>query len=323
MIMPKIACLFPGQGSQAVGMCRALAERYPEAAAVFAEADRVIPELSARCFDGPAEVLNQTEWTQPALLTASVAVWQTLHRRGLRPEMVAGHSLGEYSALVAAGALPFESALRLVRQRARFMQEAVPQGQGLMAAVLGMDEAAVRQACRDAADATHGVVAPANLNGGGQIVIAGGKASVEAAVALAKERGARRVVVLPVSVPSHCALMEPASRRLGDELERVAWRDPAVMVVSNVDAEPVTTAAAAKAALVRQLSNPVRWEASVERMAAGGARTFIEVGPGRVLSGLVKRIVKDATLLSVETPDEVEALTHVLPAMVEGDVWRD
>jgi [acyl-carrier-protein] S-malonyltransferase len=192
-----------------------------------------------------------------------------------------------------------------------------------MAAVLGMDEAAVRQACRDAADATHGVVAPANLNGGGQIVIAGGKASVEAAVALAKERGARRVVVLPVSVPSHCALMEPASRRLGDELERVAWRDPAVMVVSNVDAEPVTTAAAAKAALVRQLSNPVRWEASVERMAAGGARTFIEVGPGRVLSGLVKRIVKDATLLSVETPDEVEALTHVLPAMVEGDVWRD
>jgi [acyl-carrier-protein] S-malonyltransferase len=301
-----VAFLFPGQGSQAVGMCRALAERYPEAMAVFEEADRVVAGLTARCFDGPAEELNRTEWTQPALLTAGVAVWETLQRRGLRPDVVAGHSLGEYSALVAAGALPFAAAVRLVRQRARFMQEAVPEGEGLMAAVIGLDEPTVEQLCRAAADG--GVVAPANLNGGGQIVIAGGRAPVEAAVALAKERGAKRVVVLPVSVPSHCALMEPASRRLREELERVSWSDPAVAVVTNVDATPVRTAVEARSALIRQLSNPVRWEASVRRMAAEGVQTFIEVGPGRVLSGLVRRIVKEATLFSVQTPEEVEAV---------------
>ena len=312
MIMPTVAFLFPGQGSQAVGMCRPLAERFPEARAVFAEADRVIPGLSARCFDGPAEELNRTEWTQPALLTASTAVWQTLQRRGLRPDVVAGHSLGEYSALVAAGALSFEAALRLVRQRARFMQEAVPQGQGLMAAVLGLEESAVEALCREAAEATRGVVTPANLNGGGQIVIAGEKGAVEAAVALAKARGARRVVVLPVSVPSHSPLMEPASRRLRGELDRAEWRELSVPLVTNVDAEPVTTAAAARSALVRQLSNPVRWEASVRRMAADGARAFVEVGPGRVLSGLVKRIVQEVTLLAIETPEEVEAAVSAL-----------
>jgi [acyl-carrier-protein] S-malonyltransferase len=310
MIMPKIAWLFPGQGSQTVGMCRALAEREPAAMAVFDEADRLLPGVKDCCFSGPAEALNRTEWTQPALLTAGAAVWQTLHRRGLRADVVAGHSLGEYTALVAAGALSFDAALRVVRQRARFMQEAVPQGRGLMAAILGLDEEAVQRVCRAAAESTHGVVTPANLNGGGQIVIAGEKPAVEAAAALAKEQGARRVVVLPVSVPSHCPLMEPASRRLRDELDRIAWSELSVPVVTNVDAEPVQTAEAAKSALVRQLANPVRWEASIRRMTSDGVRIFIEVGPGRVLTGLVKRIAKDAQLLSVEQPDEVEAVVQ-------------
>jgi [acyl-carrier-protein] S-malonyltransferase len=310
MIMPKIAWLFPGQGSQTVGMCQALAEREPAAMAVFDEADRLLPGLKARCFTGPAEELNRTEWTQPALLTAGAAVCQTLHRHGLRPDLVAGHSLGEYTALVAAGALPFEAALRVVRQRALFMQEAVPQGLGLMAAVLGLDEDAVQRICREAAELSLGVVTPANLNGGGQIVIAGEKAAVEAAAELAKSQGARRVVVLPVSVPSHCPLMEPASRRLRDELERVAWQALSVPVVTNVDAEPVRTVDAAKAALVRQLANPVKWEASIRRMAADGAGLFIEVGPGRVLTGLVKRIVKEAQLWSVERPDELDAVVQ-------------
>lgn len=284
-----------------------MAEREPAAMAVFDEADRVLPGVKERCFSGPVEELNRTEWTQPALLTAGAAVWQTLHRRGLRADVVAGHSLGEYTALVAAGALPFDAALRLVRQRARFMQEAVPQGAGLMAAVLGLEEEAVRDVCRAAAESARGVVTPANLNGGGQIVIAGEKAAVEAAVALAKVRGARRVVMLPVSVPSHCPLMEPAGRRLQGELDAVAWRDLSVPLVTNVDAEPVRTADAAKSALVRQLANPVRWEASIRRMAADGVQCFIEVGPGRVLTGLVKRIAKDAQLLSVEQPEELDA----------------
>jgi [acyl-carrier-protein] S-malonyltransferase len=308
MIMRKIAWLFPGQGSQTVGMCRALAEHEPAAMAVFNEADRLLPGLKERCFAGPVEELNRTEWTQPALLTAGVAVWQTLQRHGLRPDLVAGHSLGEYTALVAAGALPFEAALHVVSLRARFMQEAVPQGLGMMAAVLGLDEEAVRSVCREAAESARGVVTPANLNGGGQIVIAGEKAAVEAAAELAKARGARRVVVLPVSVPSHCPLMEPAGRRLRDELERVPWHELSVPVITNVDAEPVRTADAAKTALVRQLANPVRWDASIIRMAADGVGLFIEVGPGRVLTGLVKRIVKEAQLLSVERPDELDAV---------------
>jgi len=310
MIMPKIAWLFPGQGSQTVGMCRALAEREPAAMAVFDEADRLLPGLKARCFSGPAEELNLTEWTQPALLTAGAAVWQTLHRRGLRPDLVAGHSLGEYTALVAAGALSFEAALRVVRQRALFMQDAVPQGLGLMAAVLGLEEEAVRRVCRAAAAATGSVVAPANLNGGGQIVIAGGKAAVEAAAGLAKQEGARRVVMLPVSVPSHCPLMEPAGRRLREELDRVTWHDLSVPLVTNVDAEPVRAAGAAKEALVRQLANPVRWEASILRMTADGVGMFVELGPGRVLTGLVKRIVKEARLLSVERPEEMDAVVQ-------------
>jgi [acyl-carrier-protein] S-malonyltransferase len=312
MIIPKLAFLFPGQGSQTVGMCRGLAERHPEANAIFSAADEVIPGLSAVCFSGPAEALNQTEWTQPALLTASTAVWQTLQRRGIRPDLVAGHSLGEYSALVAADALSFTDALRIVRQRARFMQEAVPQGQGAMAAVIGLEPDAIEELCRAVSEQGRGIVVPANLNGGGQVVIAGQTAAVEAAATLARERGARRVVMLPVSVPSHCPLMEPASRRLGQELDRVRWSDLSVPVVTNVDAEPVSTASAARAALVRQLANPVRWEASIRRMAAEGVTTFVEVGPGRVLCGLVKRIVKEAQLFAVETPEELERVVGEL-----------
>jgi [acyl-carrier-protein] S-malonyltransferase len=310
MIMPKIAWLFPGQGSQTVGMCRLLAEREPAAMALFDEADRLLPGLKERCFSGPVEELNRTEWTQPALLTAGTAVCQTLHRRGLRPDLMAGHSLGEYTALVAAGALSFEAALRVVRQRAIFMQESVPQGRGLMAAVLGLDEAAVQRVCRAASESSRGVVTPANLNGGGQIVIAGEKAAVEAAAELAKRAGARRVIMLPVSVPSHCPLMEPASRRLREELDRVAWHELSVPVVTNVDAEPVRTADAAKSALVRQLANPVQWEASIRRMTGDGVGLFIEVGPGRVLTGLVKRMAKDARLFSVEQPDEVDEVVQ-------------
>jgi [acyl-carrier-protein] S-malonyltransferase len=310
MIMPKIAWLFPGQGSQTVGMCRLLAEREPAAMVLFDEADRLLPGLKERCFSGPVEELNRTEWTQPALLTAGTAVCQTLHRRGLRPDLMAGHSLGEYTALVAAGALSFEAALRVVRQRAIFMQESVPQGRGLMAAVLGLDEAAVQRVCRAASESSRGVVTPANLNGGGQIVIAGEKAAVEAAAELAKRAGARRVIMLPVSVPSHCPLMEPASRRLREELDRVAWHELSVPVVTNVDAEPVRTADAAKSALVRQLANPVQWEASIRRMTGDGVGLFIEVGPGRVLTGLVKRMAKDARLFSVEQPDEVDEVVQ-------------
>jgi [acyl-carrier-protein] S-malonyltransferase len=309
-----IAFIFPGQGSQKVGMGRALAEAAPVCRAVFDEADAALGEpLSAVCFDGPAERLTMTEYTQPAILTVSVAAVRLLAERGLHPDVVAGHSLGEYSAHVAAGTLSFDDAVRIVRRRGRYMQEAVPAGEGAMAAILGGDRAAVEQACAEAA-AEGGVVSPANLNAPGQVVIAGSREAVARAVERAKALGARKAVPLPVSAPFHCALMEPARDRLAPELRALPARDPRIPVVANVDAEPKTTAGAAIEALVAQVSAPVLWEAVVTRLSALGVRTYVEVGPGTVLSALVKKIDREARVAHIETPDGLEAVE----ALVRG-----
>jgi [acyl-carrier-protein] S-malonyltransferase len=302
-----IACLFPGQGSQAVGMGKALADQFPICAATFAEADAALGEsLSGLIFNGPADRLTLTEHTQPAILTMSVAVWRLLDERGLKPSFVAGHSLGEYSAHVAAGTLAFADAVRLVRNRGRYMQEAVPVGRGAMAAILGLDEAGVARACQEAAEGE--VVSPANLNAPGQIVIAGSAAAVARAGERAKALGAKRAIPLQVSAPFHCALMDPAAERLAPELRAVPSRDPRVPVVANVDAEPKRSAAASIDALIRQVSSPVRWESVVQRLASEGVTAYVEVGPGKVLSGLVKKIVRDATILNVEGPDDLSAV---------------
>ena len=305
-----IACVFPGQGSQAVGMGQALADAFPICAATFAEADDALGEpLSRLIFSGPADRLTLTENTQPAILTMSIAVWRLLEQRGLKPSFVAGHSLGEYSAHVAAGTLAFADAVRLVRNRGRYMQEAVPVGQGAMAAILGLDEAGVRRACEEAAQGE--VVSPANLNAPGQIVIAGSAAAVARAGERAKALGAKRAIPLTVSAPFHCALMKPAEDRLAPELRAASAADPRVPVVANVDAEPKRTASASIEALIRQVSSPVRWESVVQRLASEGVTAYVEVGPGKVLSGLVKKIARDATILNVEGPDDlatVEAL---------------
>ena len=302
-----IACLFPGQGSQAVGMGKALADAFAVSRETFDEADRALGEpLSQVIFDGPAETLTLTEYTQPALLTVSVATWRALAERGLEPAFVAGHSLGEYSAHVAAGTLDFRDAVRLVRHRGQYMQEAVPVGAGAMAAILGLDESAVVQACAEGAQGE--VVSPANLNGAGQIVIAGAAGAVARAGERAKALGARRVIPLKVSAPFHCALMRPAQERLAPELRAVAARDPRVPVIANVDARPRTTAASAIDALVAQVSSPVRWEDTVRYLASAGVTTYIEVGPGTVLSGLVRKTHTDATVLNVQAPEDLGAL---------------
>jgi [acyl-carrier-protein] S-malonyltransferase len=302
-----IACVFPGQGSQTVGMGKALADRFPIAGATFDEADRALGEpLSQIIFDGPAETLTLTEHTQPAILTASIAAWRVLAERGLTPAFVAGHSLGEYSAHVAAGTLDFADAVRLVRNRGRYMQEAVPVGTGAMAAILGLDEAAVLKACADAAQGE--VVSPANLNGGGQIVIAGSAAAVARAGECAKVLGAKRVIPLKVSAPFHCALMKPAGDHLQPELRAVRSRDPRVPVVANVDARPRTTAASAIDALIAQVASPVRWEDTVTFLASAGVTTYVEVGPGTVLSGLVRKIRKDAEVFNIQAPEDLGAL---------------
>ncbi len=306
-----IACLFPGQGSQAVGMGKALADRFPVCAQAFAEADAALGEsLSGLIFNGPAEQLQLTANTQPAILTMSVAVWRLLAERGLKPAFVAGHSLGEYSAHVAAGTLAFADAVRLVRNRGTYMQQAVPVGQGAMAAILGLDEAGVNQACLEAAQGE--VVSAANLNSPGQIVIAGTAAAVARAGEYAKQLGARRAIPLPVSAPFHCALMKPAEERLAPELRAAASHDPRVPVIANVDAEPKRTASDAIEALIRQVSSPVRWENVVQRLASEGVTRYVEVGPGKVLSGLVKKIVPGATILNVEGPDDLAAIEGLL-----------
>jgi [acyl-carrier-protein] S-malonyltransferase len=302
-----IAVIFPGQGSQKVGMGKALAEAYPEARAVFDEADAALGEsLSRLCFDGPEDQLTLTENTQPAILTMSIAAMRVLAARGVRPAFVAGHSLGEYSANVAAGTLAFADAVRVVRRRGQYMQEAVPVGVGAMAAILGLDAGSVRRACEEAAQGE--VVSPANVNGGGQVVIAGAAAAVQRASERAKALGAKRAIPLTVSAPFHCALMKPAEDRLAPELRALRVADPRIPVVANVDGEPKRNARAAIDALVRQVSSPVQWEAVVRRLASEGVTTYVEVGPGTVLSGLVKKIHKDATVCSFAAPEDLAAV---------------
>jgi [acyl-carrier-protein] S-malonyltransferase len=302
---------FPGQGSQGVGMGRAFAEASPAAKAVFAEANDALGfDLTRLVFDGPESELALTANTQPAVLTASVAAAAACAERGLRPDLVAGHSLGEYSALVVAGALGFADAVRVVRRRGELMQEAVPVGTGAMAAILGLDLDVVEALCAEAAPGPSGreVVDVANINAKGQIVVAGHRAAVERAVALAAGRGGRKSVMLPVSAPFHCALMAPAAERLAGELERVAVNDPAVPVARNVDGGLTERADEVKPALLRQVASPVRWTACVERLADAGGDVFVEVGPGRVLSGLLRRIVDGARGFAVEDPAGLDKL---------------
>jgi [acyl-carrier-protein] S-malonyltransferase len=306
-----IAFIFPGQGSQRVGMGEALAEAYPICRQTFEEADAVLGQpLSRVIFDGPEDQLTLTENTQPAILAVSVAAFRLLESRGLTPAFVAGHSLGEYSANVAAGTFSFGDALQLVRRRGRYMQDAVPAGEGAMAAILGLNAELVAHACADAAEGQ--VVSAANINGAGQVVIAGARDAVKRAGERAKALGAKRVVALPVSAPFHCRLMEPAQERLAPELRALAVHPPRVPIVANVDAEPKRDARAAIEALVEQVAAPVRWEAVVARLASEGVTTYVEVGPGTVLSGLVRKIHREATVVSFGTPDDLEAVERTL-----------
>jgi [acyl-carrier-protein] S-malonyltransferase len=306
-----IAFIFPGQGAQRVGMGKALADAYPICRDTFEEADLALAEpLSRVIFEGPDDRLTMTENTQPAILAVSIAGYRLLASRGLRPAFVAGHSLGEYSANVAAGTFSFPDALRLVRRRGRYMQEAVPAGEGAMAAILGLDGDKVAQACREAAEGE--IVSPANLNGGGQVVISGSRDAVKRAGERAKALGAKRIVALPVSAPFHCALMTPAQDRLAPELRALVTAAPAVPIVANVDAEPKRDATAAIDALVQQVSSPVRWEAVVARLASEGVTTYVEVGPGTVLSGLVRKIQRDAKVASFGSPDDLAAVENAL-----------
>ena len=311
-----LAFLFPGQGAQKVGMGKALAERYPVAREAFREADEALGDaLSALCFEGPEERLLLTEHTQPAILAASIAACRVVEAEGIRASFAAGHSLGEYSAHVAAGTLSFADALRTVRRRGQYMQEAVPVGEGAMSAILGLDADGVAAACAEAAREEPGrVVTPANINAPGQVVIAGHAGAVARAGELAKARGAKRVIPLAVSAPFHCALMKPAEDRLAPELRAIAARDPRSPVVANVDAEPKRDRAAAIDALVRQVSSPVRWEDVVRRLMAEGVRGFVELGPGSVLAGLVKKIDRSVPVASIEDPDALEAALPQLRA---------
>jgi [acyl-carrier-protein] S-malonyltransferase len=306
-----IAFLFPGQGSQAVGMGRAFYEASAGARRVVDEAnDALGVDLRRVMFEGPEADLALTANTQPAVLTASVAAAAACAERGLTPALAAGHSLGEYTALVVAGALALADAVRIVRRRGEFMQEAVPVGTGAMAAIMGVGLDVVEQVCADAAKGE--VVDVANVNSAQQIVIAGHKAAVERAVALVKDRGGRKSVLLPVSAPFHCALMAPAGERLAPDLAAMKIADPTVPLVRNVDAGVTRAATDVVPFLLRQVASPVQWTACVERLAAEGADTFVEVGPGRVLTGLVKRIVPDAKALSVEDPDGLERALEAL-----------
>ena len=306
--MGKIAFIFPGQASQYPGMGKNLAEKFPAARAVFDEADRALGfPISRMCFEGTEEELKQTANTQPAILTVSVAAHRVLEGEapGLAPDFVAGHSLGEYSALVAAGAIDFSEAVKLVRMRGNFMQEAVPAGEGAMAAILGLSPATVIDICKRAADGQ--VVSPANLNSPEQTVISGHATAVKRAVELASQNGAKRAVVLAVSAPFHSALMQPAQARMDAALRGAAFRDLRVPVVTNADAEATSSGNEAREALIRQITLPVRWEDSVRELVSQGVNTFVEVGPGRVLSGLLRQIDRSVHSLNVEDEASLRA----------------
>jgi [acyl-carrier-protein] S-malonyltransferase len=309
----RVAALFPGQGSQAVGMGRDLAERWPTAAEVFAAVDRALERpLSTLCWDGPEEQLLLTENTQPALLTHSIAAWQLLAERGITVEAVAGHSLGEYSAIAAVGGLDLDDAVRTVRERGRLMQRAVPVGEGAMAAILGLDDEEVVSACQQASGERTDIVVAANFNSPGQVVIAGAAGAVERAVEGCKERGARRALPLPVSAPFHSPLMAPAREGLTPVLDELEFRDLEVPLYRNLDAAPVSEASEVRDGLIRQVDAPVMWSATIRRMRADGFDAFIEVGTGNVLSGLIRRIDRDATCHQAGT---VEAIESVIAAL--------
>jgi [acyl-carrier-protein] S-malonyltransferase len=311
MSSPEVAFLFPGQGSQSVGMGKLLAEVFSQAREVFREGDEALGfPLSALCFEGPEEKLRLTELTQPAILVTSIACERVLRFKGLSPAWVAGHSLGEFSALVSASSLRLADAARLVHRRGRFMQEAVPVGQGAMAALLGLSSEATELLCRD--EARGEVLSAANFNSPDQTVIAGSSAAVNRAIQAAPARGARRAVPLPVSAPFHCALMAPAQERLAVELQSTPFHDLQCPLVGNVDALPVSSGEQARDNLIRQVTAPVRWEACVRELHRLGARRFVEVGPGRVLSGLVRRILPEAKLYNVEDPASLERTIRLL-----------
>jgi [acyl-carrier-protein] S-malonyltransferase len=304
--MGKLAFLFPGQASQYSGMGCDLAEKFPESRQVFDEAEAALGfSMSELCFKGSDEALKQTENTQPAILTVSVAACRALEKRGVTPDFVAGHSLGEYSAIVAAGGLDFAAAVKLVRARGRYMQEAVPPGEGAMAAILGLAPAEVLEICRKAAD--HEVVSPANLNSPEQTVISGSAAAVKRAVEIASQNGAKRAVILPVSAPFHCALMAPAQKRLEPDLRAAKFNDLRFPLVTNVDAEAITSGDEAREALIRQVTSPVRWLDSMHELIESGVNIFVEVGPGKVLSGLMRQIDRSVRCYNVEDQASLQA----------------
>ena len=315
--MSKLAFLFPGQASQYPGMGRDLVENFPESRAVFEEADAALGlALSKLCFEGPEDALKRTENTQPAILTVSVAAYRALERRGVTPDFAAGHSLGEYSALVAAGSLEFSAAVRLVRARGLYMQEAVPEGEGAMAAILGIASPDVADICRKAAG--NEVVSAANLNSPDQTVVSGNAAAVKRVVEVASQSGAKRAVILPVSAPFHCALMASAQNRLEPCLRSTSFGPLRFPVISNVDAEAITSGEEARAALIRQVTLPVRWLDSVREMLENDVSIFVEVGPGKVLSGLLRQIDRSVRCFNVEDSASLRAtLDRITQARTE------
>jgi len=304
--MGKVAFVFPGQASQYSGMGKELAEKYPVARAVFDEADQALGfSVSKLCFEGTEDDLKLTANTQPAILTVSVAAGRVLAEKGIAPDFVAGHSLGEYSALVAAGSVKFADAVKLVHRRGTYMQEAVPAGQGAMAAIMGLSPAVVQDACKRAAEGE--ICSPANLNSPEQTVISGHAGAVKRAVEIASQLGAKRSMVLPVSAPFHSALMMPAQEKLEKDLNAAKFEDLQVPLVTNVDADSIRQGEEARSALIRQVTMPVRWEESMRMLLDEGVNTFVEVGPGRVLTGLMRQIERSVATLNVEDEKSLQA----------------
>ena len=307
----KIGLVFPGQGSQSVGMGKALYDAYPSLKTVYDEASSVLGyDVAELCFTGPAERLNLTEFTQPALLVSSIAAWKLFEPVGIKPIAAAGHSLGEYSALVAVGGVTFRDAVGLVQKRGRYMSEAVAPGTGLVAALLGLTAEVVKEVCHAASSV--GVVAAANFNSPGQIVIAGEKAAVERAIALAKEQGCKKAIPLPVSVPVHTPLMQQAADRLAKDLGAVRWSDLRAPLVNNAEAKAISRAGEIQASLIRQLPSSVLWQDTVQAMGNMGVTTFVEVGPGTVLTGLIKRILPGVTVLNINDPKSLDATLNAM-----------